>query len=117
MNKINKEEMFGHLKSFLKSKGIELQDGSYTERIRRGCGLLADSVNLSQRAVKRARAAVDQRLDQMRQVIHERTAPGRSAGAQPDKPGTRKSKATVKRKTPVAASRKKRSPGSRSRRK
>ena len=84
MNKINKEEMFQNLKGFLKSKGIELQDGAYTQRIRNGCGILTDTVNLSQDAVGRAKAAVDKGLDQLRQAVHERTAP-RSASASTDK--------------------------------
>jgi len=31
MSDIKKEEMFGNLKSFLKSKGIEVQEGSYAD--------------------------------------------------------------------------------------
>ena len=75
MNKIEKEEMFGNLKAFLKAKGIELQDGSYTERLRQGCGLLTDSINLSQETWGKAKSAVDKHLDQLRQTIHEQTAP------------------------------------------
>ncbi len=75
MKKIEKEELFGNLKDFLKSKGIDLQDGSYTKRLRRGCGFLTDSINLSQETFGRAKAAVDKHLDQLRQTIHEQTAP------------------------------------------
>ena len=80
MNKINKDEMFGNLKEFLKSKGVELQDGTYTERIRQGCGVLAESVNLSQDALKRTKSAMDKGLGQLRQVIHRQTAPKPPAG-------------------------------------
>jgi hypothetical protein len=82
MRKIDKEEMFGNLKDFLKSKGIELQEGSYTQRIRQGCGILTESVNLSQEALARTKTAMDKRLGQLRQVIHEQTAP------KPPPPGT-----------------------------
>jgi hypothetical protein len=75
MKEINKEEMFGNLKDFLKSKGIELQEGSYSEGIRKGCDLLTDTVNLSQKAFDRAKDAMDKGLDQVRQTIHEHTAP------------------------------------------
>jgi len=44
MKQINKEEMFGNLKNFLKSKGIEVQEGAYAQRIRQGCELLTDSI-------------------------------------------------------------------------
>ena len=79
MNQINKEEMFGNLKSFLKSKGIEVQKGDYAQRIRQGCELLTDSINVSQRTLKRAKSAMDQGLDQLRQTIHEQTAPQSTA--------------------------------------
>jgi hypothetical protein len=75
MKEIDKEEMFSNLKGFLKSKGIELQEGSYSEHIRKGCDLLTDTVNLSQRTFGRAKDAVDKGLDHVRQTIHEKTAP------------------------------------------
>ena len=75
MNKVEKEEMFGHVRAFLKSKGIELQEGSYAQRIRQGCGILTDTINLSQEALGKTKAAVGKGLDQVRQVIHEKTAP------------------------------------------
>ncbi len=76
MKEINKEEMFGNLKSFLKSKGVDLQDGGdYTHHVRRGCDILTDTVNLSQRGYENAKGAMERGLDQLRQTIHERTAP------------------------------------------
>ena len=85
MNEINKEEMFGNLKNFLKSKGIELQDeGAYSQHIRRGCDILTDTVNLSQRGFENAKSAMERGLDQLRQTIHEHTAPkAQSAPTQP----------------------------------
>ena len=75
MNKIDEKELFRHLSDFLKTKGIELQEGPYTQGMQKGCELLADTVNLSQQALERAKAEMDKHLEQMRQVIHERTAP------------------------------------------
>jgi hypothetical protein len=77
MSDIKKEEMFGNLKSFLKSRGIEIQEGSYANGIRKGCDILTDTVNMSQRAFDRAKG-----LDQVRQTVHEYTAPkSKTAGA------------------------------------
>jgi hypothetical protein len=75
MKKIDKDELFGNLKDFLKSKGIELQEGSYAHRIRLGTDMLTDSINVGQAAFGRAKEAVGQGLDQLRQSIHEHTAP------------------------------------------
>lgn len=75
MKEISKEEMFINLKSFLKSKGIELQEGSYVERIRKGCDLLTETVNGSRRAFDCAKDAMNNGLDHVRQTIHEKTAP------------------------------------------
>lgn len=75
MNKIDKDEVFRHLSDFWKSKGIELQEGSCTQGIKKGCELLAETVNLSQQALERARTEMEKHLEQMRQVIHEQTAP------------------------------------------
>lgn len=75
MSKVERDEIFGNLKEFLKAKGIELQEGSYTQRIRKGCDLLTDTINVSGQALKQAKTVVDRKLDRMRQVIHEKTAP------------------------------------------
>jgi hypothetical protein len=75
MNKIDKDELFQHLSGFLKAKGIELQEGAYTQQIQKGCGILADTVNLSQQAFDRAKTEMERQLEHMRQIIHESTAP------------------------------------------
>jgi len=75
MKTIERDEIFQNLKGFLKTKGIELEDGSYTRGIQHGCGILADTVNLSQRALARAKTEMSQRVSRVRQVIHEKTAP------------------------------------------
>jgi hypothetical protein len=81
MSDIKKEEMFGNLKSFLKSKGIDIQDGSYANGIRKGCDILTDTVNMSQRAFDKAKVVVDKGLDQARQTVHEYTAPKAKAAS------------------------------------
>src|SRR6266851_3594196 len=75
MKPIQKDELYEHLGQFLKDKGIELTEGSYTKGIHAGCSLLADAINLSQAGLERAKAGLDKKLDQVRQVIHEKTAP------------------------------------------
>jgi hypothetical protein len=75
MKSIQRDELYSHLGQFLKTKGIELQAGTYTQRIQKGCNLLTDAINLSQKGLSKAKAGIDQRLEQMRQVIHEKTAP------------------------------------------
>ncbi|HWC59810.1 MAG TPA: hypothetical protein VHC44_08960 [Verrucomicrobiae bacterium] len=115
MSDIKKEEMFGNLKNFLKSKGIEIQEGSYAEGIRKGCEILTDTVNMSQRALKRTKTAVDEGLEKARQTVHEYTAP-KAAGAkttastssQAQTKSAPKKKADGKAKTAASARGKKR---------
>ena len=83
MKPIEKDELFAHLGQFLKSKGVELKEGPYANGIQKSCGLLTEVINLSQKGVQRAKSEVDKKLDQMRQVIHEKTAPKRPASAAP----------------------------------
>ena len=75
MKTIKKDELFHSLGGFLKSKGIEFKDGSYSERIQKGCNLLSDAINATQKTVKVTKVRVDNALDKLRQSIHERTAP------------------------------------------
>jgi len=100
MTPIDKSELYDHLSGFLKNKGIELKEGSYANGIQKGCALLTDAINLSQKGIKRAKVEIDDKLDRMRQVIHEKTAPKASPPPKPPKaagpkakPGTRKPKA------------------------
>ena len=75
MKPIEKNEIYEHLSQFLKNKGIDMKGGTYTQRIQKGCSLLTDAVNLTQQGMERAKTEIDKRFDQMRQVIHEKTAP------------------------------------------
>lgn len=75
MNPIQKDELYENISQFLKTKGIELKEGSYTKGIHAGCSLLADAINLSQTGIERAKTGLEKKLDQVRQVIHEKTAP------------------------------------------
>jgi hypothetical protein len=109
MSKIDKNELFQHLSGFLKSKGVELQEGSYTRRVQQGCHLLAETVNRSQDALQRAKGAVDKGLDQVRQAIHEKTAPKPASGNAPSAaapaPSEPMSKATPRKPKPAKATR------------
>jgi hypothetical protein len=84
MKPLNQDELYENLRGFLKGKGIELQEGSYARGIQKSCSLLSDAINLGQQGLDRAKTGIDKKLDQMRQVIHEKTAP--KATAAPPKP-------------------------------
>lgn len=75
MKTINQDELYQNLNEFLKSKGIELKDGTYPQRIRQGCNLLSEAINATQKTVKRTKAGVDKKLNQLRESIHKATAP------------------------------------------
>jgi hypothetical protein len=79
MKPIEKHEIYEHLSGFLKAKGIEMKDGSYSQGVQKACEILTDTVNLSQRGLERAKGTLDKNLDRVRQVIHEKTAPKRPA--------------------------------------
>jgi hypothetical protein len=111
MNPIQKDELYENISQFLKSKGIELTEGSYTKGIHAGCSLLADAINLSQTGLERARVGlektkdgIEKKLDQVRQVIHQKTAPP----APPPPTPNGKSKATVRARRKVNSKRSKR---------
>ncbi len=104
MKTIKKDELFESLGDFLKLKGVELKDGAYAKRIRQGCNLLTDAINGTQKTVKHARVEVDKKLDQLRQTIHEATAPkpppAASAGAskkEKSRPGRKRSSSSKNR--------------------
>ena len=99
MKKIDDKELFHNLSEFLKGKGVELHEGPYAQSIQKGCEILADTVNLSQQAMERAREQMDKHLKQMRQVIHERTAPKQDQArqAKPKKSGRGKRAASGRR--------------------
>jgi hypothetical protein len=106
MKTIKKDELFSNLGDFLKSKGIELKEGSYSTRIQQGCNLLADVINATNETVSKTKVQVDQALDQLRQTIHENTAPPKPPPAK----GKSKSRPAPGGKRPTAAPGKKGSP-------
>jgi len=75
MKQINKDELYENLSHFLKGKGVDLTEGPYTRGIHAGCSMLADAINLSQAGLNRAKTGLERGMDQVRQVIHEQTAP------------------------------------------
>ena len=86
MKPLNQDELFENLRGFLKGKGIELQEGSYARGIQKSCSLLSDAINLGQQGLGRAKTEIDKKLDQMRQVIHEKTAPTSTAAPPKNEP-------------------------------
>lgn len=95
MKPIAKNELYEHLNGFLKDRGVHLTAGSYAEGIQKGCSLLTDAINLSQKGLKRAKAGINESLEQMRQTIHEQTAPKKNSG--PAKAAGAKTKPRVKK--------------------
>jgi hypothetical protein len=75
MKQIRKDELYENLSQFLKGKGVDLKEGPYTKGIHAGCSMLADAINLSQTGLERARTEIERKVEQVRQVIHEKTAP------------------------------------------
>lgn len=75
MKTIEKEDLFQNVRQFLGTKGIQLGEGSYTQTIQKSCRILADVINLGQQGIERAKGGIDKKLDQVRQAIHEKTAP------------------------------------------
>ncbi len=75
MKKIEENELYDNLSRFLKNKGVELTAGSYARVLQRGCSLLTDAVNLGQRGVHTVGTELNDKLDQLRQCVHEATAP------------------------------------------
>ena len=107
MKPIEQNEIYEHFSGFLKNRGIELKPGTYSKGIQKGCSLLADAINLSQKGIEKARSGIDQKLDEMRQVIHEATAPSagtRAATASAPRPAATASKPARKpRRKPKSA--------------
>jgi hypothetical protein len=93
MKKIDANELYQNLSGFLLAHGVELKDGAYTERIRKGCHTLTEVINTTQNTVARARGTVDRNLDRLRQTIHDATAPEapRTPGAPPPAASTPRS--------------------------
>jgi hypothetical protein len=101
MKPIEKSELYQHVNEFLKTKGVEIKDGTYARHLEKSCGLLTDAINLTQKGMERAKSEIDKRLEQMRQVIHEKTAPKTSA-----QPPPRPRAATQQAAPPKTAARK-----------
>jgi hypothetical protein len=98
MKKIKTNELYRNLSGYLAGKGIELKDGSYANRIRQGCAILTDTVNFTQENLEKAKSQIDQKLDRMRRMIHEKTAP--KTPPPPSAGNSRKKAKTAPRKAP-----------------
>jgi hypothetical protein len=103
MKPIAKDELYKHTSEFLKARGIELKEGSYSGKIQKGFGLLTDAINLTQKGIKKASVELDTKLDQLRQAIHEKTAP--KTAAPPPAPKSN-AKSSAAPKTRVGAKKK-----------
>ncbi len=86
MKAIDKNELYENLRGFLKAKGVTLEEGSYAHGIRNACSFLTDAINLGQKGVGRAKVEINAKVNQVRQVIHEKTAPRSTAAPTPPPP-------------------------------
>merc|ERR1711991_187893 len=76
MKQIKRDDLYRHLDLFLKDRGVELKKGStLSKRLREGCVVLTDTINKTQSAIDRAKKEVDGKIDKVRGIIHEKTAP------------------------------------------
>ena len=100
MKTIKQDELFQGLSGFLQAKGIELKDGVYPQHIRRACNLLGDTINSTQKTARKAKFEVDRKMDQLRQSIHEATAPKAAAGSAPNRASAKAPKAGKSRSNP-----------------
>ena len=117
MKSIEKHEIFENLSSFLKTRGIELKAGSYSQGVQKACEILTDTVNLSQRGLERAKDTLDKNLDRVRQVIHEKTAPKPPpVSPRPSPKSTARANSTASNSSAKKASPRKRSRRSKARR-
>jgi len=108
MKTLEKDELYQNLQGFLKNKGVELKAGSYCEKIQKSCDLLSDAINTSQKGLARAKTEIDKKLDQLRQVIHEKTAPsGRASSPPKPEPASSAQSSQVKAKQTKPRSNKK----------
>jgi hypothetical protein len=86
MKEVHKDELFSHINDFLKTRGIEMKEGNYSKGVQAGCSLLADAINLSQQGFERAKLEMQRKMDEMRQAIHEKTAPRPAGNPSPATP-------------------------------
>jgi hypothetical protein len=109
MKTLEKDELYRNLQGFLKTKGVDLQEGSYAQKIQKSCQLLSEAINTGQQGLARAKNEVDKKLDQLRQVIHEKTAPRGSSTSTPSNPPNEAAPKTTrqKSKSPKRATRRK----------
>jgi type IV secretory pathway TrbL component len=52
-----------------------LEEGAYSKRIQQSCNVLSDIINTTGETVAKAKVEVDKTMDNVRQYIHEATAP------------------------------------------
>ena len=114
MKPLEKDELYQHIHGFLKNRGVELKEGGYSQTIQKSCSLLSDAINVGQEGLNRAKVEVDKKLDQLRQVIHEKTAPQGSGNAKSSAAGSARSASASGPRTNSArkTSNKKRPPAS-----
>ena len=106
MKKLRQNDLFNHIDQFLKDKGIEIREAApLGSRLKTGCQLLTETINHAQGTLGKARDHMDDRLDKMRNIIHEKTAPKKTSETPPKRAKKKKqSKKSAPKKTASAKS-------------
>jgi hypothetical protein len=112
MKKLRQNDLFKHIDQFLKDQGIEIREAApLGSRLKTGCQLLTDTINNAQSTLGKARDHMDDHLDKMRNIIHEKTAPKKASAAPPKKTKKkRQSKKSAPKKATSTKTPKKKAP-------
>jgi hypothetical protein len=112
MKKLRQNDLFNHIDQFLKDKGIEIREAApLGSRLKTGCQLLTETINNAQGALGKARDHMDDHLDKMRNIIHEKTAPKKTSKTPPKRAKKkRQSKKSAPKKPASAKSSQKNAP-------
>ena len=84
MKKLRQNDLFKHIDKFLKDQGIEIREAApLGSRLKTSCQILTDTINHAQGTLGKARDHMDDHLDKMRNIIHEKTAPRKPSATAP----------------------------------
>lgn len=75
MKTLKKGELFRSVKKHLEANGVILEKGEASDKLRAGCALLTAVATKGQSSFQTAKNAVTEQIDNLRQTIHDKTAP------------------------------------------
>jgi hypothetical protein len=83
MKTLKKNELLSHVTSFLKTKGVLLEEGSASQALKSSCSTLTSVINQSNQGLRKAKKELTHGVDAVRQIIHEKTASKPQPGKKP----------------------------------